>query len=214
MKKKPKIGLVDTGTSNIKSVYYALKQVGADVQNVINYDQNSNNLDAIVVPGIGSFKFVMERLKNEKLDKFILDIIEKKKPSLFICVGLQILFTESDEFGKNKGLNVFKGNVVKIEEKIHNTEKKRQIPFIGWNKIIKKKDCKIFKNLESGNFFYFTHSFYAKPDNENIISTEVDYHEFKYCSSISEEKIFATQFHPEKSAKQGIQLYKNFINLI
>ncbi len=211
--KKPNIGLIDTGTSNIKSVYYALKEVGGNVKLILNNDQTKENLDAIVVPGIGSFKFVIDKLKKERLDKFILESIEKKKPSLFICVGLQILFSESEEFGKNKGLNIFKGKVIRIKQE-KNGSKKRQIPFIGWNKILKKKECKILKNIKNENFFYFTHSFHANPEDTKIISSEVNYDNYKYCASVSDRNIFATQFHPEKSAKQGIQLYKNFIKLI
>ena len=156
----------------------------------------------------------MDKLKKEKLDRLILESIEKKKPSLFICVGLQILFSESYEFGLNKGLNVFAGKVIRLDEKIENSKKKRKIPFIGWNKIIKKKNCQIFKNIETNDFFYFTHSYCAKPNDQEIISSEVDYFDLKYCSSLSDRNVFATQFHPEKSSKKGIKLYKNFLSLV
>lgn len=212
--KKPYVGLIDTGTSNIKSVYYALKECGAEVEHVNNYESSNKNLDAIIVPGIGSFKFVMDKLKKEKLDKFILESIEKNKPSLFICVGLQILFSESYEFSLNKGLDIFKGKVVKLDEKIENSKKKRKIPFIGWNKITKKKNCQILKDINTDDFFYFTHSYRAVPTKKEIISSEVDYLGLNYCSSISDSNIFATQYHPEKSSKKGILLYKNFLNLI
>ena len=211
---KPIVGLIDTGTSNIKSVFYALKECGANVEHITNYELSNKNLDALVIPGIGSFKFVMEKLRKEKLDKLILESIDAKKPALFICVGMQILFSESYEFGVNTGLDVFNGKVVKLDENISNSESKRKIPFIGWNKIIKKNNCSILKNISTDDFFYFTHSYCAKPSDKTIISSEVDYFDFKYCSSISYGNIFATQFHPEKSSKKGIQLYKNFLEII
>tara|TARA_B100000242_G_scaffold279560_1_gene238144 strand:- start:240 stop:878 length:639 start_codon:yes stop_codon:yes gene_type:complete len=211
--KKPLIGLVDTGTSNIKSVNYALKECGADVLQISNIDQNCN-VDGIVVPGIGNFKFVMDKLKKEKLDKLILEKTNLNLPSLFICVGMQILFSESSEFGVSKGLGVFKGKVKKIANEIKGSKQKRNVPFIGWNKVIKMKNCKIFEKIPTNNFFYFTHSYYADPTDQSIISTKVNYFDLNYCSSVSKNNIFATQFHPEKSAKNGLKIYENFLNLL
>ncbi len=205
MKRKPLIGLIDTSTSNIRSVNYALNEFDVEVKYI--KESNEKNMDAIVVPGIGSFEHVMNKLKKEKLDKLIIEKIQKI-PSLFICVGMQILFTESLEFGKHLGLNIFKGKVKKIDGK------KRKVPFIGWNQINLQKKCKIFQNIKKNEFFYFTHSYYVMPEDKQIISSEADYLDFKYCSSISKNNIFATQFHPEKSGKEGLKIYKNFINLI
>ena len=205
MKRKPLIGLIDTGTSNIKSVNYALSKYNVDVKYI--KENTKMHMDAMVVPGIGSFDYVMKKLKKEKLDKLIIEKVQKI-PSLFICVGMQILFTESSEFGKHSGLNLFNGKVKKIDEK------KRKVPFIGWNKVNIKKNCKIFQNIKKDEFFYFTHSYYVIPDDKKIISSEANYLDFNYCSSISKNNIFATQFHPEKSGKEGLKIYKNFINLI
>ena len=155
----------------------------------------------------------MEKLQKEKLDIFILEQIEKKIPSLFICVGMQILFSESCEFGKHKGLNILKGKVKKISKKIDDS-KERKVPFIGWNKLIKKNNCKVLRDIQDEDFFYFTHSFYVEPEDEKIISTKTNYFDFIYCSSISKDNIFATQFHPEKSGQSGLKIYKNFKNLI
>ncbi|OUU53273.1 MAG: imidazole glycerol phosphate synthase subunit HisH [Pelagibacteraceae bacterium TMED65] len=207
----PTIGIIDTGTSNIQSVTYALKECNSNVIHLSNFDDNLK-IDALVVPGIGSFGEVMEQLRKRKLDKLILNFVQKETPILFICVGMQILFSESSEFGNHTGLNIFKGKVKKIKHDYQG--KKRKIPFIGWNKIIKKKNCKIFKDIKDHEFFYFTHSFYVEPADDLIISSNVDYLDFKYCSSVSDKNIFATQFHPEKSGSEGIKIYKNFINLI
>jgi glutamine amidotransferase len=213
MKKKPIVGLVDTGTSNIKSVTYALYENNAKVLQISNFRKNEK-IDALVVPGIGSFGYVMERLKKENLDQFILEKVNKKIPSLFICVGMQVLFSESCEFGVHKGLNIFKGKVKEINRFDNKSQKKRNIPFIGWNKIIKKKNCKILNNIKDEEFFYFTHSYYVEPEKKEIISTYADYLNFTYCSSLSKDNIFATQFHPEKSGNHGLKIYKNFLELI
>ena len=207
MNKKPIIGLIDTGTSNIRSVSYALNECNSEV---IHISKNLNtNIDALVVPGIGSFEYVMQKIKKEKLDKLILEKVEKI-PSLFICVGMQILFTESYEFGHHKGLNLFNGKVKKIDENLNTPSGKRKVPFIGWNRISKKKECQIFQNVQNDEFFYFTHSYYVQPSDQDIISSEANYLDFKYCSSISKKNIYATQFHPEKKWKRGIKTLSKF----
>lgn len=206
---KKKIGLIDTGTSNIKSVFYALKLFKTEVIPIDSY--TNEEIDLMVVPGIGSFKAVMKKLKEKKLDKFIIEKVNSNIPSLFICVGMQILFTKSYEFGSTNGLNILKGEVVKIPSQFN--EKKLNIPIIGWNKINYRKDCSVFKKKGGEDFFYFTHSFYVKPDDEEIISTYTNYSNFMYCSTISHNKIYASQFHPEKSGKAGLDIYKNFIDL-
>ena len=210
---KPTIGVIDTGTSNIKSVYYALIESNAHVVEIKNSSDTKRTIQALVVPGIGSFGFVMQKLKKEQLDKFILDKINQGIPSFFICVGMQILFSKSYEFGSHSGLGYFKGEVKKISSKI-NEKLSRQVPFIGWNKLLKKKDCKILKNVSDKDFFYFTHSFFVEPKENDIISGKTNYEEFEYCSSISYKNVFATQFHPEKSGHSGLKIYQNFVNLI
>jgi glutamine amidotransferase len=202
------IGLVDTGTSNIKSVYYALKSFNVKVINI-----NSNldkKIDLMIVPGIGGFKTVMEKIKKNKLDIFIKNNIRSNVPSLFICVGMQILFSKSEEFGNTNGLNIFNGNVLRIPDNFQ--KKKLRIPFIGWNKLNFKKRCDVFK--KTNEFFYFTHSYYVRPEDKTIISSTTNYFNFEYCSSISYKNIFASQFHPEKSGKAGLNFYKNFLNQV
>ena len=141
----------------------------------------------MVVPGIGSFKAVIEKLKEKNLDKFIIEKVDSNIPSLFICVGMQILFTKSYEFGITNGLNILKGEVVKIPTQFK--EKKLNIPFIGWNKLDYKKNCSVFKKRNKDNFFYFTHSYFVKPEDNSVISTLTNYSGFKYCSSISYKNI-------------------------
>lgn len=210
MNKKIIVGIVDTGTSNIKSVRYALEKVNVKAVEIKEFD--NIKIDAMVVPGVGSFKNVMERLKKKKLDKFILQKISNKLPSLFICIGMQILFSKSYEFGETKGLDIIKGTVNKFLKKDNNN--KIKIPFIGWNTIRIQKFCPIFKSIQNNSFCYFTHSYYVKPDDEQIISSSSCNYDFEYTASISIDNIMATQFHPEKSGAQGIKMFKNFIKTI
>ncbi len=213
MIKKPVIGLLDTGTSNIKSVYYALIESNAEVVEIKNISDTNRNLHALIFPGIGNFSYVMQKLKEKKLDKFILEKIDLGLPSFFICVGMQILFSKSFEFGIHLGLNYFEGQVKKISKDM-NKRSIRKVPLIGWNKLSKSKECHLLKNVSDKDFFYFTHSYYVEPKKKEIISGLSKYYDFEYCSSISYKNVYATQFHPEKSGTSGLKIYKNFINLI
>lgn len=202
------IGVVDTGTSNIKSVVYALGQYVSNIIIISKYE-NVNRFDGIVVPGVGSFNHVMNNLHKTKLDDFIKDFIETSKPMFFICVGLQILFEKSDEFIESKGLHLLDGTV----KKIPCDNKKRSVPMIGWNNINLKKNSKYFKNIPSSTQFYFIHSYYVDLKNKSFLHSEANYKSFTYCSSIEFNNIFATQFHPEKSGIEGLKIYSNFIDV-
>jgi len=124
---------------------------------------------------------------------------------------MQILFTTSEEFGNSVGLNFFNGNVKKIPE--GNKNNKRKVPIIGWNSINVVKNNKFFEDINYESNFYFTHSYYVDPENKDLITTTSNYFGFEYCSSICKDNIFATQFHPEKSSKTGLKMYKNFRNV-
>ena len=211
--KKPTIGIIDTKTSNIKSVYYALSLQDINIK-YITSKKDISEIDGMIVPGIGNFCFVMDKLRESGLDKFILKNIEKNIPSFFICVGMQILFSRSFEFGECPGLEVFKGNVRKIEKNSKEGKKIRNIPMIGWNKVNQTKKCDIFKDIDDKSFFYFTHSYYVEPDDKKVTSSTTNYLNFTYCSSVSKKNIFATQFHPEKSGEIGLRMYKNFVKII
>ena len=211
MKKNKKVVIIDTQTSNIQSVMYACEKNNINFEVVSEYKSfKENEVLGLIVPGVGSFKQVMKNLISKNLDKLIIEILKLNKPSLFICVGMQILFTESEEFEKFKGLGIFKGKVLSIPKTFK--ENKLIVPVIGWNKIKIKKENQLFKNIKSLNF-YFTHSFYVSPEENEIIHSYVDYKGFKYCSSICYKNILATQFHPEKSSKDGLNIYKNFYNM-
>ena len=209
---KVKVALFDTQTSNIKSVYYALLKTGFDVTIIKSSLDYENKYNGFVFPGIGSFRSVIQNLKTKDLDNIIKDQINLI-PSLFICVGMQILFESSEEFGFTEGLGIINGSVKKIPN-VHD-KKEIKVPAIGWNTVTSKNNISkmsiIDKNLLTP--FYFTHSFYCEPTDKNIISSSTRLKNFEYCSSISLNKMNALQFHPEKSGEYGLKLYKNFFDV-
>ncbi len=205
---KLKIGIINTGACNIKSISFAMKYFSKNVQ-VINKKQSLDTIDILVVPGIGNFGKVMQNLNQLDIIEDIKRHISEKKYTLFICVGLQILFESSEEDLLSKGLGIFKGKVKKFPNFYNKNSLK--IPAIGWNKIFfnNKQTSNIFKR--NGGNFYFTHSYYVDPEDKNIIHTKCNYNGFVYCSSVKHNNLLATQFHPEKSGITGLNLIKEFL---
>ena len=206
------ITIVDYNSGNISSVVNSFKEVA---QNKVNIEVTSDlkkieSSDKIVLPGQGSFKSCVDALNNinglvERLDKFS---IEKKKPLLGICVGLQMFADIGYEETETKGLGWIPGKVSKID----NQNGKYKLPHIGWNQINIVKESKIFKNIENNSHMYFVHSYEFTPDDKKVISATTNYSSNIVCS-IEKENLFGTQFHPEKSDKIGLQIIENFINL-
>lgn len=205
MAKSQKIVLVDYGASNLKSVSNALKYLGADA--VIS--QNPETIDSaekIILPGVGNFSTIAYNLRELELDSVLREKISSGIPFLGICLGMQVLFDESEEFIKEKGLGVFKGRSIRFKGKI-------KIPQIGWNqlKIINKKSP-LFKGIRDNSFAYFVHSYYVYPHDKAIIAATTGYG-LEYCSAISKDNVFATQFHLEKSGETGLKMLKNFLEI-
>ena len=188
MSDKIEIGIVDTKTSNIQSVIYACKKQNFNID-IIEEETDFNNLKGLVIPGVGSFKTVMENLKKNNIDNLIYKFIDSGKPLLFICVGLQILFESSEEHGDTKGLSILKGHVKKIPFKHNN--KFRSVPIIGWNRINLEKKTKLITEEDClSNKYYFIHSYFADvSDNDYIITSSV-HNDFTYCSAINYENIY------------------------
>ena len=203
----PKIVIVDYGMGNLRNVQKAFEKIGSDARLTRNKNE-IGRASAIVLPGVGAFKDCVENLEKYGLVEPLLRSIEKGKPYLGICLGLQILFSESEEFGSHKGLDLIKGKVVRFVP-----DPEHKVPHMGWNTIEKEKEGPMLQGIERGDFFYFVHSYYVIPDKTQWISSFTTYGK-PFVSSIWKENLFATQFHPEKSQQKGLRILENFVKSI
>lgn len=211
------IGIIDYGLGNLASVSNALKKLG--ISNLISSDINLlNKSAALIFPGVGAAGPGMAYLKSKGLDKFIIEQAQKGTPVLGICLGMQLLLTESEE-GNTKCLNLIKGTVKKFQTKL-------KVPEIGWNRV--KINIKIprpsdtpftkggkgdlFFKIPDNSYFYFVNSYYCEPEDKNVIAGVTDY-DGNFCSILIKENIIGVQFHPEKSGEVGLQMLKNFCTL-
>ena len=199
----PRIVIVDYGMGNLRNVQRGFERVGFDAK-VTRSQKEIEKASGIVLPGVGAFKDCMINLERYHLIETILRSIEKGKPYMGICLGLQILFSESEEFGLHKGLGVVKGRVVKFRP-----DPEHKVPHMGWNTVEMKKEVPMLKETQGGDFFYFVHSYYVVPDNKEWIATTTHYG-ISFTSSIWKDNIFATQFHPEKSQEKGLKILETF----
>jgi imidazole glycerol-phosphate synthase subunit HisH len=201
------IVIIDYGMGNLRSVQKAFEKIG--VQAKVTRDKREiAGAKALVLPGVGAFRDCMDNLARHRLIDPILHSVEKGKPYLGICLGLQILFSESEEFGSHRGLDLIRGRVVKFR-----ADPEHKVPHMGWNAVELRREVPFLNGVESGDFFYFVHSYYVVPEEEEGISTVTPYGR-SFVSSISRGKIFATQFHPEKSQQKGLQILQNFVKSI
>ena len=201
---------------NLFSVNQACVNVG--LKPTITSDREIiNNADALILPGVGSFGEAMKNLHELDIVETIKENIASSKPFLGICLGFQLLFSESEEFGNTKGLDIFKGRVKKFNYK-NKGYSKTKIPQIGWNNILpydnKKWNNSFLSGIRFSEYMYFIHSFFVECNELNIILTTTEYEGFEYCSSIESKNLFASQFHPEKSAVEGLKIYYNFAKII
>jgi len=206
------VTIIDYSSGNISSVINSFKEVVKDKVNIeVTSDLNKiKSSDKVVLPGQGSFKSCIDALNkvNGLTDALNDYAINKKKPLLGICVGLQMFADTGYEETETKGLGWISGKVSKID----NQNGKYKLPHIGWNQINIVKDSKIFKDIKNNSHMYFVHSYEFIPNDKNVISATTDYSSNIVCS-VEKENIFGTQFHPEKSDKFGLKIIDNFINL-
>ena len=207
--KNIKIGLIDLKSHNLFSIMQATQNVGYNVK-VIEHYKEIYKKNIIIIPGVGSFKHAMKRLKylgfDDQLKKFILN---KNKCLLGICLGMQLLFSSSEEFGYTKGLDLIGGKVKKFKKK----SKFFKIPHVGWNNLI-KINHKFIPEYVINDKYYFTHSFYCSPKDKKVIHTNTSYFGKSFCSSMVKKNIIGTQFHPEKSGKSGLEIIKKLKNIL
>lgn len=198
------IAIIDYGMGNLRSVEKGFHKIGVDAR-VTGNPSIIEDASGIVLPGVGAFRDCIRNLEKASLIESIIRAIEKGKPYLGICLGLQILFTESEEFGLTEGLNLLKGKVVRFRFE----KEDLKIPHMGWNNIKIKKRTPLLEDIEDNSFFYFVHSYYVIPEDRRIIATTTDYG-LEFTSMIWKDHIFATQFHPEKSQSNGLRILKAF----
>lgn len=200
------IAIIDYGAGNLHSVKNALDFLGAESV-ITDNPEEIKKADKVILPGVGAFGDAMCALTESGLDKTVYEIVKSKKPLLGICLGLQLLFEESEESPNVKGLGIFKGKCVKIPKK-----EGLKIPHMGWNNLEIVTDSRILKDLGESPYVYFVHSYYINADDENDVSAYTDYGE-RLGIAVESGNVFATQFHPEKSGETGMKILKNFIEL-
>jgi imidazole glycerol-phosphate synthase subunit HisH len=213
-----KVTIVDYEAGNLFSVEHACKTIGLKPL-ITNRSKDIHQADALILPGVGAFGDAMKNLRKLDLVQPLRDFAASGKPFMGICLGMQLLFSGSEEFGEHEGLNLIEGTVVKFPA-VNEYGEKNKIPQIGWNQIKNPSEFTMkwhdtpLEQITNGEFMYFVHSFYAKPRNFENILTVTEYGGLEFCSAISKKNIFATQFHPEKSAAEGIKIYRYWANKI
>ena len=207
-----KISIIDYEIGNVKSIINAFKKIG--VKPILTNDRETIlTSDGLILPGVGAFAHGMENLQKYGLKDIIYDFVETKKPFMGICLGMQMLMDESEEFGITQGLGLIEGKVIKLP--VQNQDCKK-LPHVGWNEIVKHKiswENTVLDNIPERSDMYFVHSFVTSPlKEENILST-TEYSDYKFCSAIKKDNIYGCQFHPEKSGEIGLEIIQNFVNL-
>lgn len=210
--KKYSVAIIDYQMSNLFSISNALNTLG--ISPVVTSDPKTIlQCDGAILPGVGSYPEAVNSLHELDLFETIKNFINSGKPFMGVCLGLQLLFNSSEEFRLTKGLGIIEGSTKKFIDQ----PKVKTVPHVGWNKIeIIESSNNIPNNplrgITSDDFFYFVHSLYVQPVNQEVIKTMSNHDGFTFCSSIMHENIFASQFHPEKSGKRGLLILNNFFN--
>jgi imidazole glycerol-phosphate synthase subunit HisH len=209
------IAVIDFGAGNLGSVHKALKYVSPDV--VVTADPEVvERADKLVLPGVGAFCHCMEGLAAVRLTEVTRGFIRSGRPFLGICVGLQMLFDESEEMGASAGLGVLGGKVVRFDSArmVPDSEEEGalKVPHIGWNSLHFRDDAPLFAGLDQGERVYFVHSYHPEPTDETVVTATADYG-YRFCCAVQESNVHAVQFHPEKSGAVGLHILRNFTSL-
>ena len=208
------IGIVDYNMGNLASVINAFESIGADIA-VESDPEKLQNYDKLILPGVGAFGDAMEHLKSNGMDRAVKAYAKSGKPLLGICLGMQLLFESSEEFGLNEGLGLIEGKVVAFNES--KFDHKLKVPHMGWNELFQQPVgadqcvCPLFEGLNNEFYLYFVHSFHAVCDDKYAIGKT--YYGYEFVSAVNKENIFGIQPHPEKSHENGLKIIKNFVKL-
>lgn len=200
------IAIIDYGAGNLRSVEKALDYLGEE--SIITGDaQKILQADKVILPGVGAFGDAMRCLRERRLDQVIYEIVKRQTPLLGICLGLQLLFENSQESPGVSGLSVLKGKIVRIPDK-----EGLKIPHIGWNSLELQNGGRLFQGLDDNSYVYFVHSYYLQAEDPQIVKAVTDYSTCIHAS-VEQGNVFACQFHPEKSGAAGLRILKNFAGL-
>lgn len=200
-----KIAIVDYGMANLRSVQKALAEVG-EPATIVSEPEQIDSAERIILPGVGAFADAVATLRSKNLAEPILNHIARGRPMLGICLGLQMLFETGYEDGQHRGLGVFAGSCVRFDV---DTTLHLKVPHMGWNQLTVKRPTPLLRGVPAGAGVYFVHGYHVVPTDESIIATTTDYGR-PFVSSIWRDNVMATQFHPEKSQKVGLQMLANF----
>ena len=200
------IAVIDYGMGNLRSVQKGFEKVGHEA--VITADAAAlRAADKVVLPGVGAFEDAIAELRRRDLVGPVLEAIDSGKPFLGICLGLQLLFERSFENGCHEGLGVLKGDVLRFE-----VPDDLAVPHMGWNQLTFRQPNPLFAGLDDGTYVYFVHSYYVAPADAVVVAATADY-PAPFCAAVRRGKLFATQFHPEKSQRDGLRMLRNFAEL-
>ena len=195
------VAIIDYGVGNLRSVEKAFAATGCEA--IISGDERVlREAERLVLPGVGAFAACMKALKERGFDRLVKERVSEGTPLLGVCVGMQLLFDESEEFGSTRGLGLLRGSVRRFRGEL-------VVPHIGWNRVQQKRSHELFAGVEEGAFCYFVHSFYCEPADENVVVGETEYG-VRYASVVAEANVCGVQFHPEKSQEVGLRMLKNF----
>lgn len=197
------IAIIDYGMGNLGSVKNALLKLGYEAQ-ITSRADDILQAEKVILPGVGAFADAIGNIRSLGIDRVIMEVVRRKTPFLGICLGMQLLFTESYENGLYKGLDIIPGRVEKFQIPTN-----YKVPQIGWNSIAINPASKLFAGITTGSYFYFVHSYYVVPEDEAVVAARTEYG-VDFVSALEKGKVFATQFHPEKSSELGLKILKNF----
>ena len=199
-----KVAIIDYGVGNLRSVEKAFAANGHDAI-VTSEKRELRNASKLVLPGVGAFAACMNAFREGGLVELVLERVALGVPLLGVCVGMQMLFEESDEFGKSRGLGLLRGRVCRFGEEL-------VVPQVGWNSIQQRKEHVLFAGIDDESFFYFVHSYYCEPADPGVVTGETEYG-VRYASVVAQQNIFGVQFHPENSQTVGLRLLSNFAQI-
>lgn len=201
------LGIIDLNTGNLASLISAIEKLNIKFK-ICRSNFDFENTDKLILPGVGAFKDFMNKIKKNKINDIIKDKMSKKIPLLGICVGYQVLFEESNEFGETEGLSYLKGKIKNFKD----FSDKIQVPHVGWNECNLISQSKLFDGIKTNSDFYFTHSYALLNCNKDYVISKTSY-DVDFISSVNFNNIYGVQFHPEKSQSNGLKLLKNFYEL-